>query len=59
MRTLYVKCYNMTVVAPTCSKCGSNEYTVVREDADSWTYHCEHCDRDISYDELMGFRGEA
>ena len=53
MRTLYIKGYDMTVTAPTCPKCGSSEYTVVREDEESWAYHCEHCDRDLTYDEIM------
>ena len=53
MRTLYIKGYDMTVTAPTCPKCGSSEYTVVKEDEESWTYHCEHCDRDLTYDEIM------
>ena len=51
MKTLCV--FGTIVRAPVCLKCGKDEDVIVRMRGDGWTYHCEKCEVDLSYDDVM------
>ena len=46
--------FGMMVRAPVCPECNSDKDMTVKMEGEGWTYHCAKCQRDLSYDELMG-----
>lgn len=48
----------MRVRAPRCPVCGLADMVRVLEFEDSWTYECERCNHEITYDELMSAEEE-
>lgn len=50
--THYVNVMGLRVEAPVCSVCKSNEHITVRSYPDSWSYHCDLCNRDIPVEEV-------
>lgn len=51
MKTLCV--FGMKVYAPVCPVCKTDEHIEVKQQGEGWTYTCEHCNRDLTYDEIM------
>lgn len=44
--------FGMMVRAPVCPRCGKDKNVIVRSYGDGWTYHCEKCAVDLSYDDI-------